>query len=75
VTSTSAAVASAATTAAPATATTAGAFGLRPCFVHYQVPSAEILTVQRVDGAVRIFVVVHFNEGESTRLARKAIAD
>jgi hypothetical protein len=60
---------------AAATATTAGAFGLRSCFVHHQVPATEILTVQRVDRPVRIFVIVHFDEREPARLARKTIAD
>jgi hypothetical protein len=53
---------SAATTAAPAT--TAAAFGLRPCFVHHQVTPAKILTVQRVHRTVRVFVIVHLDESE-----------
>jgi hypothetical protein len=75
VAATSAAVTSATTTAAPATAATAGSLGLWPRFVHHQVPSAEILTVQRIDRAIRIFVIGHFNEGEPARLPRKTIAD
>jgi hypothetical protein len=64
------------TSAATAPATPAsGALGLRPRFIYDQVPAAEILTVQGVDRPVRIFVVVHFNEGEPARLSRKAIAD
>jgi hypothetical protein len=68
---------SAATAAAAATSTTtaASAFGLRPSLIHHQVPTTEILTVQRIDRAIRIFVVAHFNESETTRLARKTIAD
>lgn len=68
------AVTSTATTAAPAAPTT-GALGLRPSFVHDQVPPAEILTVQRINRAIRIFVVAHFHEGEPARLPRKTIAD
>jgi hypothetical protein len=44
--------------AAPAAAT----LSLRPRFIHYQVPSAEILPVQRVDRTVCIFVALHFHE-------------
>src|SRR5580704_7317761 len=62
---TPAATASASTTA-PASAPTAGTLGLRPGFVDHQVPSTEVLTVQGVDGAVRIFVIGYFNEGEAT---------
>jgi hypothetical protein len=47
--------------AAPAAATTA-TLSLRPRFIHYQVPPAEILPVQRVDRTVRIFVALHFHE-------------
>ena len=55
-----------ATTSAPASAPTAGTLGLRPGFVDHQVPSTEILTVQGVDSAVRIFVIGYFNKGEAT---------
>jgi hypothetical protein len=76
VAATSAAVTSTtAATSAPASAPTAGTLGLRPGFVDHQVPSTEVLTVQGVDGAVRIFVIGYFNEGEATRLPCKAIAD
>jgi hypothetical protein len=57
------------------TAATAGAFGLGPCFIHYQVPAAEILTVQGVDGAVGVFVIVDFYEGKTTRLPCETIAN
>ena len=70
--------ASAATTTAavPAASTTAtGAFRLRPCFVHHQVPAPEILTVQGCHGPIRFFIVVDFNEGETARLTRKAITN
>jgi hypothetical protein len=54
------------TTAASApTAASAATLSLRPCFIHYQVPPAEILPVQRVDGAIRIFVALHFHEGKT----------
>jgi len=68
------AAASAAVPAAPAT-TTAAALCLGTCFIHYQVSSAEILTVQGVHRAIRVFVIGHFNEGEPARLSRKAIAN
>jgi len=61
-------------TAAPATAAT-GSFCLRTCFVHHEVTPAEILTVQRIHRAVRIFVAIHFDEREPSRLSRKTIAD
>ena len=61
-------------TAAPATAAT-GSFCLRPCFVHHEVTPAEILTIQRIYRAVRIFVAIHFDEREPARLSRKTIAD
>jgi hypothetical protein len=72
----STAVSSTSAATAPATATPASsALGLRPRLIYHQVPAAEILTVQGVDRPVRIFVVIHFNEGETARLSRKAIAD
>jgi hypothetical protein len=55
----------------PITTTTAGApapaatLSLWPRFVHYQVPAAEILPVQRVDRAVCIFIALHFHEGKT----------
>jgi hypothetical protein len=68
------AAASAAVPTAPAT-TAAAALCLGTCFIHYQVSSAEILTVQGVHRAIRVFVIGHFNEGEPARLSRKAIAN
>jgi hypothetical protein len=62
-----------ATTAAASTTATTAAFGLRSRFIHHQVASAKILTVQRVDRAIRIVVVAQFNECKSSRLARKTI--
>jgi len=51
-----------ATTAASAPAASAATLSLRPRFIHYQVPPAEILPVQRVDRTVCIFVALHFHE-------------
>jgi hypothetical protein len=64
---------SAAISGAPATP--AGALRLRPCFIHHQVSPAEILPVQRSHRAIRVFVIVHFDEGETSRLSRKAVSD
>jgi len=52
----------AAVSAAPAAA--AAALCLRPCFVHHQVAPAEILPVQRIHRAIRILIIIHFDEGE-----------
>src|SRR5712664_1978580 len=73
-TPTAATAASAAVPAAPAT-TAAAALCLGTCFIHHQVSSAKILTVQGIHRAIRIFVIGHFNEGEPARLSRKAIAN
>jgi hypothetical protein len=67
------AAASAAVPSAPATAATALRLGT--CFIHHEVSPAEILTVQGVHRAIRVFVVGHFNEGESARLSRKTVAN
>ena len=75
VAATSTAVTSATAATAPATTATAGALGLRPRFVHDQVPTTEILTVQRVDRPVCVFVITYLDEGEAARLARETIAD
>jgi hypothetical protein len=69
--STASAAITAATAAASTTATTT--FGLRSRFVHHQVSSAKILTVQRIDRALRIFVTVYLNECKTARLARETI--
>lgn len=61
------------TSAAPTTSATA--FGLRPCFVHNQVPSTEVLTVQGIHRAVRFFVICDFDECESAGLSRKTVTD
>jgi hypothetical protein len=67
------AAASASVPSAPASA--AAALRLGTCFIHHEVSPAEILTVQRVHRAIRVFVVGHFNEGESARLSRKTVAN
>jgi hypothetical protein len=68
------ATAPAAVPTAPTT-TAAASLCLGTCFIHHEVSPAEILTVQRVHRAVRIFVIRHFNEGESARLSRKPVAN
>jgi hypothetical protein len=67
--------AAAAVTAAATAPATAAALGLRPRFVYDQVSAAEILTVQRIHGAIGFFVVVDFNKRESARLAGETIAN
>jgi hypothetical protein len=63
-------------TAAATTSTTAtGTFCLRPRFVHHEVASAEILTVQRIHRTIRILVALHFDERETARLPRKTITN
>jgi len=64
---------SAAVSAAPATA--AGAFCLRPCFVHHEVAPAEILSVQGIHRAIRILVTIHFDECEPARLSSKTVTN
>jgi hypothetical protein len=56
-------------------AATSAALSLRPSFVDYQVPPAEILPVQRVDGAICVFVALHFDEGKTARLSREAVSN
>jgi hypothetical protein len=76
---TAAAATAAVTTASAAittTATTAArAFRLRARFIHNKVPAAKILTVEAGDGAIRVFIVADFDEGESARLARETVAN
>src|SRR5262249_55670057 len=60
--------------AGPPTAPTA-ALGLRPCFIHHEVSPAEVLPVQRINRAIRVFVAADLNEGEPARLPGKTIAD
>jgi hypothetical protein len=65
---------SAAITTASAAASTA-ALGLWPRFVHDEVSPTEVLTVQRINCAIRVFVVAHLDESESTRLPGKSITN
>jgi hypothetical protein len=53
------------TTTAAAPAASAATLSLRPRFIDYQVPPAEILPIQRVDCAVCIFIALHFHEGKT----------
>src|SRR6185437_2549784 len=67
-----------ATTAIPTAAATAPAaatatLGLRPSFIDYQVPAAEILSVEGIDGAIGVFVVLDFDEGETAGLSREPV--
>ena len=59
----------------PASATTATAFRLRPRFVYHQVATAKILAVERVYGAIGVFIVGYFHEGESAGLAGEAVTN
>ncbi len=73
-TPTAASTPSASVSAAPS-ATTAAALCLGTRFVHHEVPPAEILAVQRVDGAVRVFVVGDFDKREPARLPRETVTN
>ena len=67
-TATAAAIASASATASAvstATASARGAFRLRPRFIHDKVPTTEVLTVEAVDRAVRVFIAGDFDEREA----------
>lgn len=83
---TEAATAAPATVAATATAVTAATtgatttaatrpFGLRPCFVHHQVPAPEVLAVQGSNRAVRFFIVGNLDEGKTAGLSCKTVAN
>ena len=65
----------AAATATTTSATAAAALGLRTGFIDDQVPPAEILAVQGVDGAIGVFVTLNFDEGETARLARETVTN
>lgn len=58
---------------APAAATAALCLGTR--LIHHQVSPAKILPIQGIDRTFRIFVSVHFHEGEAARLARKTVTN
>src|SRR5437879_13350167 len=69
-----AATTASAVSATPPTATTA-ALCLGTRFIHHEVPPAEILAVQRVHRAVRVFVIAHFDEREPARLPSETVAN
>jgi len=48
---------------------------LRARFIDYDLAAFEILSVERGYGFFGLTVVADFNETESARLSRKAIAD
>jgi hypothetical protein len=64
--------ASAISTAA-AGAAPAAAFCLRFGFVDHQIAPAKILSVQRINGLLGVFVAGHFDEREPAGLACKPI--
>jgi hypothetical protein len=75
-TATTTSAATAASTAAipsAATTTSASAFTRRTRLIHDHVAAHEILAVQRLNRAVCIFIIRHFNETETARLPRKTI--
>jgi hypothetical protein len=74
-TSSATSAASVTTASGTSAAASSAALRLRPRFVDYQVPPAEILPVQRVDGAIRVFVALHFDEGKPARLAREPVTN
>jgi hypothetical protein len=59
------------TTAAP----TAATLLLGTSFIDHQIAATEVLTVERVNGAISLFVIGDFNESETARLSRKTVAD
>src|SRR5262249_61255121 len=48
---------------------------LRTRFIDHQVAPAEVLSVHRIDRAIRFFVICNFDEGESARLAGEPVAN
>jgi hypothetical protein len=60
---------------ATSAATAAAALCLGTRFIHNEVSPAKILAVQGVDGAVRVFVIGNFDEGETARLPRETITN
>jgi hypothetical protein len=71
-----AATPSAVTTASRTTpASAATTLSLRARLVYHQVPAAEILAVQGVDGAVSIFIALYFDEGKTARLSRETVTN
>ena len=69
-------IAASATPIAPAASAAAPrSFRLRAGFVDYEVPATEVLTVEAVDSAIRIFIAGDFDEGEAARLACEAVTN
>jgi hypothetical protein len=64
-----------ATATTPITAAATTAFGLRLGFVHDQIASAKVLTIQAIDGFLCVFVGGNFHESEAARLPGEAIPD
>jgi len=58
----------AAAAAVPSTSgtTTAAALRLGTRFIHNEVSPAEILAVQGIDRAIRVFIVGNFDESKTT---------
>jgi hypothetical protein len=48
---------------------------LGPCFVHYEVAPAKVLAIERVDGAIGVFIIVHFHEREAPRLPGEPVTN
>jgi len=48
---------------------------LRPSFIDDQVPPAEILAVQGIDSAIRIFVALNFDEGKTAGLPCETVTN
>jgi len=71
----SSATASEAASPASSACAAASAFTRWPGFIDDNVASHEIVTVQCLNGALRLFVAIHFHKPEPPRLARKAIAN
>jgi len=68
-------VAAAAAAEPASAATTATTFRLGTRFIDNEIPPAEILSVQRINRAVRFFVIPNFDEGKTTRLSRKTVSN
>ncbi|MGB9334888.1 MAG: hypothetical protein WCB14_07765, partial [Candidatus Acidiferrales bacterium] len=60
---------------ASAASTTTAAFALRAGLIDYDFAAFEIFSVERGYSFFSLTVVADFNETESARLPRKAIAD
>jgi hypothetical protein len=69
-----AATTASATTVAPAPATTASTFPLRPCFVDDKRAAEEFPAIQSRDGLFSLRVVANLREAEAARLTGESIA-